>query len=73
MTTILTGYDSSREGRCDARCYDAMHDDCECICGGLNHGVGYKRAVENVVELKLHNYVEGVTLVPKFPMQLAFA
>ncbi len=75
MTTILIGYDSShnRTGSCDARCHDAMHDDCECVCGGLNHGVGYKRAVENIVELGLHEYVEDVLLVPKLPMQLAFA
>ena len=35
-------------GRCDARCYKARHPRCECICGGQNHGVGLKKAVDNI-------------------------
>jgi hypothetical protein len=38
-------------GRCDARCYDAKHPDCDCICGGVNHGAGLNRAVDNTREL----------------------
>ena len=34
-------------GRCDASCYNAKEDRCECICGGANHGVGLKIAVED--------------------------
>lgn len=37
----------SKNGRCDARCYDAETDRCHCICGGANHGAGLRRAVEN--------------------------
>lgn len=35
-------------GRCDARCYEAQHPRCLCICGGKNHGGGVSRAVGNV-------------------------
>ena len=34
-------------GRCDAKCYDAEGPDCHCICGGANHGVGSKIALED--------------------------
>lgn len=32
---------------CDARCYDAYEAHCECVCGGLNHGIGLATAREN--------------------------
>lgn len=34
-------------GRCDARCYNAEHEDCDCVCGGLNHGAGEQQAINN--------------------------
>jgi len=34
-------------GRCDARCYDAGKPECDCCCGGINHGVGRKRAMDH--------------------------
>jgi hypothetical protein len=38
--------------RCDARCYEAEDDVCDCqACGGINHGVGLRRASDNSVEL----------------------
>ena len=33
--------------RCDARCYMAKGNDCTCLCGGKNHGVGHEAAMEN--------------------------
>lgn len=33
--------------RCDARCYNAAGGLCECICGGMNHGKGRRKAAEN--------------------------
>lgn len=32
-------------GRCDARCYDAKHAKCHCICEGFNHGAGKEKAM----------------------------
>jgi hypothetical protein len=41
MTTLIAVYNSDGcAGRCDSRCYDAEWDECDCICGGRNHGAG---------------------------------
>ena len=37
---------------CDARCYDAKHTACKCVCGGINHGRGLLRAAENTRRMK---------------------
>jgi hypothetical protein len=35
------------QGVCDKRCYDAVAERCHCrVCGGLLHGVGQQRAVQ---------------------------
>lgn len=48
MATLIAVYNSRGcVGRCDARCYEAVHPHCECICGGLNHGAGMQQAVAN--------------------------
>ncbi|MDB5910628.1 MAG: hypothetical protein JWP34_4742 [Massilia sp.] len=49
MTTLIAVYNSSGcVGRCDAHCYNAKEKECDCICGGANHGAGLERAIENV-------------------------
>lgn len=50
---MLISYSSSGgdQGRCDAKCYDAEHPDCDCICGGRNHGAGIDKATEQTREL----------------------
>lgn len=52
MATLIS-YQSSggEQGRCDAKCYDAQHPGCECICNGMNHGAGGEAATENTREL----------------------
>jgi hypothetical protein len=48
MTTLIAVCNSSGYvGRCDARCYNALDKECDCICGGANHGKGRAVAVEN--------------------------
>jgi hypothetical protein len=37
--------------RCDARCFNAKGGNCQCICGGRNHGVGIDKALDNVREM----------------------
>lgn len=32
---------------CCAKCYDAWSPHCTCVCGGLNHGVGFDEAKKN--------------------------
>lgn len=52
MATLIAVYNSEGcAGRCDARCYNAEHGECQCICGGRNHGAGEQRALENTREL----------------------
>lgn len=52
MTTVLAVYNSDGcVGRCDANCHDAKSAECDCICGGKNHGKGLEQAVENNKEL----------------------
>jgi len=52
MTTLIEV--EARDGtiqRCDARCYGASPDEqCNCICGGNNHGVGFVDAHNNTFE-----------------------
>lgn len=51
MCTLIAVYNSDGcVGRCDAKCYNAECDDCDCICGGRNHGAGLKRALDNTRE-----------------------
>jgi len=49
MTTLIEvrGGDGELLGRRDARCYNAERPECECVCGGMNHGAGLSRAVDN--------------------------
>lgn len=45
MATLITADTISGRLVCNARCYNATRPDCDCICGGRNHGVGYAQAV----------------------------
>ena len=48
MSAIITVSNSDGVvGQCDAKCYDARADYCECICAGLNHGAGREAAQHN--------------------------
>ena len=52
MTTLIAVYNSGGcVGRCDARCYDAAGEPCDCICGGRNHSAGKQQAIDNTREL----------------------
>lgn len=52
MPTLIAVYNSEGcVGRCDAKCYEASEPDCECICGGANHGKGLQKAQANTEAL----------------------
>ena len=52
MSTLIAVYNSEGcVGRCDGRCYDATEPECDCICGGRNHGVGLGQALANTEDL----------------------
>ena len=48
MTTLIEVRNSDGViGRCDAKCYTATNNKCDCICGGKNHGAGLDQAIIN--------------------------
>lgn len=52
MTTLIAHYNSEGcTGRCDAKCYNATDVKCDCICGGINHGAGKAKALDNTTQL----------------------
>jgi hypothetical protein len=53
-TLIAVSTSDGLVGRCDARCYLAMHPDCDCICGGRNHGAGVQKALDNTRAMARH-------------------
>jgi len=63
MSTLISVYNSDGcVGRCDAKCYDAKHPHCDCVCGGKNHGAGLKQATDNTREMAdswIQNYIEA--------------
>ncbi|MCX5713035.1 MAG: hypothetical protein NTY47_08310 [Candidatus Omnitrophica bacterium] len=38
-------------GRCDAKCYEALDQQCTCVCKGRNHGAGLKQAQDNTIKM----------------------
>jgi hypothetical protein len=40
MTAITLRYGSGETHRCDAKCHNATHPECDCICAGVLHGAG---------------------------------
>ena len=54
MATIISwSNNEGTKGRCDARCHNAKHDKCKCICGGTFHGKARQPGgVEKVIEDK---------------------
>lgn len=51
MSSLIYSHNGDHcTGKCDANCYDAKHPECNCICGGMNHGVGQQKAIDNTKE-----------------------
>jgi hypothetical protein len=51
MTTLISAkYPGGTYRRCDSRCHHATGPYRDCICGGVNHGVGHEQAVINTRE-----------------------
>jgi predicted GTPase len=52
MTVLMSvQFGNGKKGKCDSRCYDAIRPDCSCVCGGINHGVGYLQAKQNIEKI----------------------
>jgi hypothetical protein len=50
MATLLVSNARGRKRTCNAKCYKARERECDCICGGSNHGIGERRARERARE-----------------------
>lgn len=74
MATLITvGGKNGVEGRCDARCYNANYPQCDCICGGHNHGTGLKKAQANTTDMSkalLKKYNKEKVVFPDASKQL---
>ncbi len=47
---VISIFDGDRcVGQCDESCYDSECDECTCVCGGINHGVGREQAIKNTL------------------------
>jgi hypothetical protein len=44
-------FDGKDIGTCGSSCYDAKEDECKCICGGKNHGVGFRQAMAQTAQV----------------------
>jgi len=52
MATLISLRTSDgRRRHCTAKCYCAKGPQCDCICGGMNHGAGPQRAAQNTATL----------------------
>jgi hypothetical protein len=53
MATLIAveAPDGTLSGSCDAKCYNAMRNECNCSCEGALHGVGREAAIERAREL----------------------
>lgn len=47
MTALFLVLAGAVLGQCDKQCYSAKGKPCLCPCSGLNHGVGYAKALAN--------------------------
>ena len=54
------GWIPRAKGRCNSQCYDAKSAVCYCVCGGVNHGAGLQKAIENTKNLKAHGMADVV-------------
>lgn len=51
MPALITVYRNAKPvASCGTKCYNAKTPNCSCICGGLNHGVGFAKAVQNTTK-----------------------
>lgn len=59
MTTLIRSGSGDSSHSCDARCYGAHGAECDCICGGMNHGKGEAAAIENTRSMA-RELVQGI-------------
>lgn len=62
MTTIMTwGNNDGIQGRCDAKCHNAINPHCDCMCGGRFHGKHEGVYLDNAIEAYKLEVIEQAT------------
>lgn len=70
MATLITvKYANGTQRRCDAKCYNAKHPRCKCVCGGMNHGVGLNSAIR-ATEGLAEDYLEQISNPENPPVRI---
>ena len=65
-TLIKVWVDSSLVSKCDGDCYNATDSDCDCCCGGVNHGVGLLQATQNTRSISLGSIIDWIEAHAEF-------
>jgi hypothetical protein len=72
MSTLIASGSSGKARRaCNAKCYDAKGPDCDCMCGGINHGVGEMQARQNCGAMGVA-WIERTKRLPCFKRRQPF-
>lgn len=50
MATVYSCGNSDGERRCDAKCHNAIHPECDCVCGGYFHGAATNGTMADKVQ-----------------------
>lgn len=71
MVTLIAVYNQNGcLGRCTEYCYDDVDAACDCVCHGMNHGVGFAVAVKNTARHCAH-WVHRNNFPPGTPLPTA--
>jgi len=72
MSTLIASGSSGKLRRaCNAKCYLAKGPECDCMCGGVNHGVGEMQARQNCRAMGV-SWIARATQLPHFRKRRAF-
>ena len=62
MVVLISKTTSGRRRTCSARCHNAKGLVCQCLCEGINHGVGLRQATENTQKMAEELLEHGLKL-----------
>lgn len=70
-TLIASGSSGKLRRACNAKCYLAKGPECDCMCGGVNHGVGEMQARQNCRAMGV-SWIARATHLPHFKKRRPF-
>ncbi|MDD5412790.1 MAG: hypothetical protein PHF31_15535 [Methylobacter sp.] len=68
MVSLIRKTTNKKKRVCNATCYNAKGDHCDCICGGHNHGVGLRQAAQNTADRAEELLKEEGIEIPEMPI-----